>query len=30
MFVAGCVPEQQYNQQVQQNRQLAYMNNTYQ
>jgi chemotaxis protein MotB len=30
ILVAGCVPEQQYNQQVKQNQQLAYMNNTYQ
>jgi chemotaxis protein MotB len=28
--IAGCVPQQQYNQEVQQNQQLAYLNNTYQ
>src|ERR1700722_16484195 len=28
--LAGCVPQQQYNQEVQQNQQLSYMNNTYQ
>ena len=28
--LTGCVPQQQYNQQVQQSQQLAYLNNTYQ
>jgi chemotaxis protein MotB len=28
--IAGCVPQQQYNQEVQQNQQLAYMDATYQ
>jgi chemotaxis protein MotB len=28
--VAGCVPQQQYNQEVQQNQQLLYLNGTYQ
>jgi len=30
MTIAGCVPQSQYNQEVQQNQQLQYMNGTYQ
>src|SRR5271169_3035634 len=30
LTLSGCVPQQQYNQQVQQNQQLLYMNSTYQ
>jgi len=29
-LLAGCVPQQQYNQEVQQVQQLQYMNSTYQ
>jgi hypothetical protein len=28
-FIAGCVPQQQYNQEVQQVQHLTYMDNTY-
>jgi chemotaxis protein MotB len=30
LTLAGCVPQQQYNQEVQQNQQLLYLNSTYQ
>jgi chemotaxis protein MotB len=30
LLIAGCVPQQQYNQEVQQAQQLAYLDNTYQ
>jgi chemotaxis protein MotB len=30
MLIAGCVPQQQYNQEVQQAQQLSYLDNTYQ